>query len=169
MKNSRVITTLFIAALGVIALSQSCSRNKTAPVNYNTSIHKKPDSVYKPGVGEIMNSIIQPHHYKLWLAGAHQNWLLAEYERTQLIGGFKRIIKFHSGTAAAVAVPIVFPALENIKQKILDKDALGFKNAFISLNNSCNECHKVNHYDFIKIIAPKSPAFENQQFEVDGK
>ena len=36
-------------------------------------------NAYKPGFGEIMNSV-QINHSKLWFAGTNKNWKLAEFE-----------------------------------------------------------------------------------------
>jgi hypothetical protein len=57
-------------------------------------LQKSLDSAYKPGTGAIMNTIVQPHHLKLWFAGQHKNWALAEYERQELMGGFERFKNF---------------------------------------------------------------------------
>ena len=164
MKALMMTIMVLIWGLLFTILFQSCSDNKRTPENYNTGVHKCQDSVYQPGIGEIMNNIIQPHHYKLWLAGSYRNWQLADYEITQLTGGFKRVTKFHAGSTAAAAVPMIYPALENIKMKIRYKDLSGFKNAFSALTKSCNGCHKVTRFDFVVVMMPTSPAFDNQQF-----
>lgn len=128
------------------------------------SLQNKLDSAYVPGTGEIMNGIVQPHHYKLWLAGQHQNWTLAEYERHQLLGGFKRIQKYHKNTPEANAVPMIYPEIEAIKQAISQKDAADFNKHFVLLTNTCNTCHQATKYEFNVITVPATPGFGNQQF-----
>ena len=34
---------------------------------------------YVPGIGDMMSSLVQPRHAKLWLAGQEKNWELAAY------------------------------------------------------------------------------------------
>jgi hypothetical protein len=52
------------------------------------SLQNKLDSAYKPGTGALMNTIVQPHHIKLWFAGQNKNWALTEYEKTGINGWF---------------------------------------------------------------------------------
>jgi len=122
------------------------------------------DSVYVPGFGEIMNGIVQPHHYKLWLAGRHQNWTLAEYERHQLLGGFIRIQKYHKSTSEANAIPMIYPEMEALKKAIGQKDSSAFRQHFVLLTNTCNNCHRVTKHEFNIIIVPATPEYGNQQF-----
>src|ERR1700730_2244615 len=53
--------------------------------------------VYRPVMSDLMNSIIQPRHIKLWLAGKDRNWAYADYELHNLQGAFPRM---------AVAIPL---------------------------------------------------------------
>lgn len=106
------------------------------------SLQKKLDSAYVPGIGEIMNGIIQPHHYKLWLAGKQENWTLAEYERHQLAGGFKRILKYHKSTKEAATMVMIYPELKALENAIRQKDSNAFKDHFALLTNTCNTCHQ---------------------------
>jgi hypothetical protein len=39
---------------------------------------------YNPGMGDLMNGIVQPRHAKLGLAGREQNWELAAYALHEL-------------------------------------------------------------------------------------
>ena len=128
------------------------------------SLKKQITGAYIPGTGEIMNGIIQPHHYKLWLAGQTKNWKLAAYESDLLAGGFKRIEKYHHGSKTAEAIPMINPELTAINKAIRNKDKIEFKNGFVLLTNACNTCHSAMGYDFNIIKVPSKPAFENQQF-----
>jgi len=47
--------------------------------------------VYRPVTSDLMNSLIQPRHIKLWLAGQARNWEYAEYERHNIGGALARI------------------------------------------------------------------------------
>lgn len=128
------------------------------------SLQNKLDSVYKPGTGAIMNTIVQPHHLKLWFAGQSKNWALAEYERQELMGGFEKIQLYHKNKPEAAAVAMIFPAMDAVEKAIRDKDAIAFKSNFVALTNTCNTCHKALKYEFNVIRIPDTNSFYNQSF-----
>jgi hypothetical protein len=128
------------------------------------SLQNKLDSVYIPGTGAIMNTIVQPHHLKLWFAGQNKNWALAEYERQELRGGFEKIQKYHKNKPEAAAVAMIYPAIDNIEKAIRDKDAIAFKSNFVVLTNTCNTCHQALKYEFNVIKVPAANSFGDQSF-----
>jgi hypothetical protein len=128
------------------------------------SLQNKINATYVPGIGEIMNGIVQPHHYKLWLAGEHKNWMLAEYERHMLLGGFKRIQIYHKTDPVTSDVPMIFPEMDSLEIAITQKDTKAFKNHFILLTNACNTCHQATKYEFNVITVPTTAGFGNQKF-----
>jgi hypothetical protein len=128
------------------------------------SLQNEVHSAYKPGTGAIMNTIVQPHHLKLWFAGQNKNWALAEYERQELMGGFEKIQKLHKDKPEAAAVAMIFPALDAIEKAIREKDAKAFKNNFALLTNTCNTCHQALKYGFNVIKVPATNSFDNQSF-----
>jgi len=160
----RISILIFAFTLPVITLF-SCSQTSDNRLSTQIdSIKKQLKAAYVPGTGEIMNGIIQPHHYKLWLAGHQQNWTLAEYERHQLLGGFKRIEKYHKGTPEAAAAPMIYPEITAIEIAISQKDEKAFKNHFALMTNVCNTCHQATKYEFNVITVPTAPDFGNQHF-----
>src|SRR3978361_1253273 len=82
------------------------------------SLQNEVNSAYKPGTGALMSTIVQPHHLKLWFAGQHKNWALAEYERKELMGGFEKIQIYHKDKPEAAAVAMIFPAMNAIEKSI---------------------------------------------------
>src|ERR1700684_2347308 len=50
-------------------------------------------TIFNPGVGELMNIIVQPRPTKLWLAGRDANWSLAEYEVKELRAALANVAK----------------------------------------------------------------------------
>jgi len=162
MKRLSILILAFSLSMFTIVSCNSSSNDQLS--NQIDSLKSQVKAAYVPGTGEIMNGIIQPHHYKLWLAGQQKNWTLAEYERHQLLGGFKRIEKYHKGTPEATAVPMIYPEITAIEIAISQKDAAAFKNHFVMLTNACNTCHQATKYEFNVITVPGTPAFGNQQF-----
>jgi hypothetical protein len=164
MKRLSIIVILFILPVAFMAsCEQPAGGNKALQARVD-SLQSKLDSAYVPGTGEIMNGIVQPHHYKLWLAGQQQNWKLAEYERHQLSGGFKRIRKYHKNTPEAAALAMIYPEMDALEKAIKQKDAAAFKNHFALLTNTCNICHQATKYEFNVITVPSAPNFDNQRF-----
>jgi hypothetical protein len=118
------------------------------------SLQNEVDSAYKAWHWALMNTIVQPHHVKLWFAGQHKNWALAEYERQELMGGFEKIQKYHKDKPEAAAVAMIFPAMNAIEKAIKAKDESAFKNNFILVTNACNTCHQALKYGFNVIKVP---------------
>jgi hypothetical protein len=163
MKRLLLIISLFFLSTAFFAGCQQSGDNAKLLARID-SLQKKVDSAYVPGTGEIMNGIVQPHHYKLYLAGQQQNWTLAEYERRQLAGGFKRIVKYHKHSEAANAMGMIYPELNALEKVIKDKNPEGFKNHFALLTQTCNNCHQVTKHEFNVITVPSAQAFGNQRF-----
>ncbi|MHB8206543.1 hypothetical protein [Mucilaginibacter sp.] len=149
-----------------ISLMVGCeqSGSESASLARIDSLQNKLDSAYTPGTGAIMNTIVQPHHLKLWFAGQNKNWALAEYERQELMGGFEKVQKFHKNKPEAAAVTMIFPAMDAIEKAIRDKDAVAFKRDFVVLTNNCNTCHQALKYGFNVIKVPATNSFGNQSF-----
>lgn len=160
---SRVWMLLVLPLLLFLSCNQSSGDRAVFQARID-DLQNQLDSVYVPGFGEIMNGIVQPHHYKLWLAGRHLNWTLAEYERHQLLGGFIRIQKYHKNTSEANALPMIYPEMDALKTAISQKDSLAFHQHFVLLTNTCNNCHRATKHEFNIIIVPATLEYGNQQF-----
>jgi len=124
---------------------------------------------YVPGLGELM-SLQQMRHVKLWLAGQAANWELADYEVDELGEGFDDIVKFHpthkdSPVAPKDAVPrMISQPLADVRAAIGRKDAAAFAQAYDSLTDGCNNCHKATNFGFNRVQRPESNPFPNQVF-----
>lgn len=160
--------SLILLALALpFALIVGCGQSGSGSADLQArvdSLKNKLDSVYKPGTGAIMNTIVQPHHLKLWFAGQHQNWALAEYERQELMGGFEKVQLYHKDKPEATAVAMIFPAVDAVEKAIREKDANAFKTSFVQLTKTCNTCHQALKYEFNVIKVPVTNSFDNQQF-----
>jgi hypothetical protein len=155
---------LFFFLLIAVVSCQQTSNKKKVPSAGIDGLKISLNAAYVPGIGELMNGIIQPHHYKLWLAGEHKNWALAEYERHMLLGGFKRIQIYHKTDPVAANVPMIFPEIDSIETSIKRKNVEAFRNHFMLLTNSCNTCHQATKYEFNVITVPTAQSFGNQKF-----
>jgi hypothetical protein len=160
---SLILLSLALPFSLMVGCEQSGDKNADMQARID-SLQNGLNSVYKPGTGAIMNTIVQPHHLKLWFAGQHKNWALAEYERQELMGGFEKIQKLHKDKPEATAVAMIFPAMDAVEKAIREKDANAFKNNFVMLTNTCNTCHQALKYGFNVIKVPVTNSFDDQQF-----
>jgi hypothetical protein len=160
---SLILLSLALPFSLMVGCEQSGDKNADMQARID-SLQNSLNSAYKPGTGAIMNTIVQPHHLKLWFAGQHKNWALAEYERQELMGGFEKIQKLHKDKPEATAVAMIFPAMDAVEKAIREKDANAFKNNFVVLTNTCNTCHQALKYGFNVIKVPATNNFDDQQF-----
>jgi len=130
---------------------------------------KPPTKPYAPGLGEIM-TFTQMRHAKLWLAGSAGNWDLAAYEVSELEEGFHDAAEFHPNDESS-PVPIgkfvtamTSGPLAALRAAIDKKNAGAFTEAFDSLTDACNACHRATGHGFNVITRPKGNAFLNQDF-----
>ncbi len=128
------------------------------------SLKRKIDNSYKPGLGEFMSGI-QVHHAKLWFAGTHQNWKLADFEINEIQEALESIRKYNSDRPEVKSLGMIIPAIDTLNSAIAQKSPLLFKSAFITLTNTCNNCHKATQHEFNIITIPTSPPISNQSFK----
>ena len=120
-------------------------------------------------MGDLMNTLVQPRHLKLGLAGQAQNWPLAQYALEQLRAAFANIVsampKF-SGMPVGELVDVALgPPLKAVDTAIKQQDAKKFAAAYNQLSQGCNACHMELDHPYVVIKTPDASAFPNQDFE----
>jgi hypothetical protein len=150
----------------IVILLWSC--NSSTPSrkllqNKIDSLENELHHAYKPGLGEMMSNI-QVHHGKLWFAGLHQNWQLADFEVHEIIETFDEIEHFQTDRKETKLIKMIRPALDSINQSIQQKNAVQFKKDFVLLTNTCNSCHHAVDFGFNVVKTPTSVPFSNQEF-----
>lgn len=128
------------------------------------SLEQKINDGYKPGFGEFMSGI-QVHHAKLWFAGTNENWELADFEIHEIMESVDDIKKYETDRIESKSIPMIEPALDSVSAAIQNKNMIQFKNSFVLLTNTCNNCHKAVNYSFNDVKIPDSPPFSNQVFK----
>jgi hypothetical protein len=129
------------------------------------SLQKQLDKTYRPGLGEFMSGI-QLHHAKLWFAGQHQNWPLADFEIHEILESLDDIELFCKDRPEVKSIQMLKPAIDSVTNAIQQKNLPLFKNSFSALTNTCNDCHKATDHGFNVVIIPTSPPVSNQDFKV---
>jgi len=128
------------------------------------SLQQQIDKSYKPGFGEFMSSI-QVHHEKLWFAGINQNWKLADFEINEIKESLEDIQTYCTDRPERKSLTMIDRPLDSISYAIQQKDEALFKKNFITLTNTCNNCHKATEHEFNVIKIPDTPPFSNQEFK----
>ncbi|MEO6720436.1 MAG: hypothetical protein ABIN67_08715 [Ferruginibacter sp.] len=152
-----------IVTIGLNACNQPTDRNQILE-NRIDSLEKKLSETYKPGFGEFMSSI-QVHHAKLWFAGQDQNWKLADFEIHEIMESLENIKKYQTEREESKKIDMLNPALDNINIAIQQKNSSAFKNSYIALTNTCNNCHHAVEFEFNVVKIPETPPFSNQSFK----
>jgi hypothetical protein len=116
---------------------------------------------YVPPLNLIMVAT-QLSHFKLWYAGAVQNWPLANYELAQIrtsIDNAKRLYPNNNLNMTPMT-----PAADEVDNAIKEKDRVMFSNAFSKLTAECNNCHEATGFGFIKMRDPILSPIETSPF-----
>lgn len=128
------------------------------------SLSKRVDSTYSPGLGEFMVSM-QLHHSKLWFTGKNGNWELANFELGEIRETLEDIQHYNRDRPEVKELPMIFSPLDSLKSAIEGKNLPAFTRSYISLTNTCNNCHQVTKHGFNKIKMPEAPPVTDQIFD----
>ena|SRR5439155_5102194 len=155
---------LLIATLYILASCNDQNKQVTQMQSKIDSLQKQLAESYKPGLGEFMSGI-QMHHAKLWFAGQNQNWALANFEVHEIQESLDDIRNFCQDRPEVKAMGMINPAVDSVNNAIQQKNLQLFKNSFISLTNTCNNCHKATDHGFNVVIIPTNSPVTNQDFK----
>ncbi|HTQ33622.1 MAG TPA: hypothetical protein VMI30_05595 [Stellaceae bacterium] len=160
-------------ALALVAAPAQAQQQMNMPMKGMPGMNMdetKSGAAYHPGLGDLMITLVQPHHIKLGLAGAARNWPLAAYELDELQETFdtvgKLIVKHGSLQIAPTIAATVRPAMEPLDKAIAAKDGAAFAKAYAALTDACNACHRSADHSMIMIKVPDgaNTAFPDQEF-----
>jgi hypothetical protein len=166
------IALLLIAALPLVhageALSQAPQQPATTRPATSAPAGGAASSPYVMTMGDMMNTLIQPRHAKLGLAGHAENWTLAAYAATEIRQAFAGIVKAQpkfSGMPVGELVDVAInPPLNALDTAIKQQDTQKFAAAYDQLTQGCNACHMELNHPYVVIKTPDASAFPNQDF-----
>jgi hypothetical protein len=165
--------TTFIAifAIGVIAAG-SVGFWQTARSPAQQPASPPPPNAPAPFVmamGDMMNTLVQPRHAKLGLAGQAGNWPLANYALAEIRQAFtgiaKAVPKFRGMPVGELADVALTAPLNAVEAAIKQQDPKKFAAAYDQLSQGCNACHIELDHPYVVIKAPDASAFPNQDFK----
>jgi|SRR5579862_8045955 hypothetical protein len=123
---------------------------------------------FNPGIGDLMNMVVQPHHIKLWLAGREGNWALAEYEAKEVRSALANVAKarpnFRNQPVSELIETFTGAPFKTLDAAVHDHDAAKFADAYAGLNSGCNGCHTALNQPQVVIKVPEQPFFPDQDF-----
>jgi hypothetical protein len=123
---------------------------------------------YVPGVGDLMNLLVQPRHAKLGLALRARNWELAEYGHKLMAQAFRTVAavqpKFRNTTVSEAIESMTGEAMRDLDDAIRSRDPKKADAAFAALTDGCNSCHTALGHAFVVIKVPEASGFPNQDF-----
>ena len=111
----------------------------------------------------LMMVATQLSHFKLWYAGAVQNWPLANYELTQIRTGIERAKRLYPNNVQP-NMTMMAPAADEVDNAIKAKDGVKFSKSFSKLTAACNSCHEATGFGFIKMRDPTLSPIETSPF-----
>src|SRR5215469_5211119 len=130
---------------------------------------QEPAVPYVMTMGDMMNTLIQPRHAKLGIAGHAGNWALAEYALVEIRQAFAGIVKaqpsFRGYPVADLADAALKQPLAAVADAIKAQDPKKFAVAYDQLTQGCNACHASLDHPFVVIKVPDASAFPNQDFD----
>jgi len=160
--------TAALAAFLVLAIPATAQQHTNMP-GMDTQ-ETRSNAPFRPGLGDLMTAFVQPHHIKLGLAGAAQNWPLADYELDELKETFDTVAKLilkHGRLSIPEAIKsTVVQPLDAVDAAIKAKDPAAFTKAYVDLTSACNACHQSAAHPMIVIKVPdiSGTAFPDQDF-----
>jgi cytochrome c553 len=153
-------TMKHFAALAIVVASASLPvlAQEQKPENSQD----RPQEHYVPRLNTLM-MVTQLGHFKLWYAGAVQNWPLANYELTQIRANIVDARRLHPDTSGS-DMSMMTPPTDDLDEAIKAKDSAKFAKAFGKLTAACNSCHEAAGVGFVKIREPRLSPIETSPF-----
>ena len=153
-------TMKHLAALAILGMAASAPVLAQEQKPENSQEHQQ--ERYVPRFNTLM-MVTQLGHFKLWYAGAVQNWALANYELAQLRANMVDASKLYPNNSKSDMSEMKPPA-DDLDEAIKAKDSAKFAKAFSKLTAACNSCHEAAGFGFIKIRDPRLSPIETSPF-----
>jgi hypothetical protein len=165
IRIARIVVLAALSLAGAIGVAAS----QTAPPTPPATTGPVAALPYVMGMGDLMNTLIQPRHTKLGLAGKAENWPLANYALSELRQAFAGIVKavpkFRGMPVGDLVDLALTQPLNAVEAAIKQQDAQKFTAAYDQLSQGCNACHMELDHPYVVIKTPDASAFPDQEFK----
>ena len=105
---------------------------------------------------------------KLHFAGQAGNWALADFYLHEIDEMAETIIEakvVDEGVKVGELMKAMLPpSIASVQEAIQSRDPAEFASRYEGLLSSCNACHTSTRHAFVKIVVPKEPTYQNQDF-----
>ena len=145
-----------------IAIAVSVCSAASLPVLADDQKPMTEQQGYTPRLNSLM-MLTQLGHFKLWYAGAVQNWPLAGYELAQIRANIVDAKRLYPNNSQS-NMTMMMPSADDLDAAIKAKDSVKFRAAFTKLTSACNSCHEATGFGFIKIREPRLSPIETSPF-----
>jgi hypothetical protein len=123
---------------------------------------------YRPGLGDLMTTTVQPRHTKLGFAGREKNWIYAAYELRELEEAFDRLSvqwpQWQRVRIVELVETMIRDPLYDLGLAIKEKNEIEYAAAYRKLTEACNGCHQAAKRPFVVIQEPRDNMFPDQDF-----
>jgi hypothetical protein len=161
-------TLLAIAAVLALGATGSATAQQPAASAVSANAPGEAPIPYTMTMGDMMDTLVQPRHAKLGLAGQAANWPLAAYALAEIREAFAGITKakprFRGLPVAELAEAALSQPLAAVDAAIKQHDPQKFAAAYVQLSQGCNACHAALDHAFVVIKPADTSAFANQDF-----
>ena len=159
--TGRLVTLLAVLIAIALPVAGDAQQNQAAP------------AAYRPGLGDLMTTTVQPRHIKLGLAGQLGNWPYAAYELHELQEAFDRAAAvwptFRKFSIPDMMASVAKEPMAAVATAIEAGDANSFVVAYGQLTAACNTCHQSTERGMIVIQRPEASPFPDQDFRSPPK
>jgi hypothetical protein len=123
---------------------------------------------YRPGLGDLMTTTVQPRHTKLGIAGQEKNWAYAAYELHELQESFDRAARvwpmYRKSNIAELLASTMKEPMDAVAEAIKSADPAKFNDTYARLTATCNACHQSTERPLVVIQVPQTSPFPDQDF-----
>jgi hypothetical protein len=167
--NKRLVLAAVFAALSLFgAAGAGMTQMAQQPAPQTPPPPSAAPLAYAMTMGDMMNTLVQPRHAKLGLAGQAENWPLAGYAIVEIRQAFAGIVKaqprFRGLPVGELVEAALNQAMTAVETAIKQKDPQKFAAAYDQLTQGCNACHAATDHPYVVIKTPDASAFPNQEF-----
>jgi hypothetical protein len=159
---------LFAGAILVAAPVALMTASAQAPAPPAASEAPAAPQAYRPGLGDLMTTTVQPRHTKLAFALREKNWRYAAYEAHELEEAFDRLAQvwpeWRKIQITGLVDTMIREPIRNVAQAIKEKDEAKFAETYAKLTDGCNACHQAARRVPIVIQVPDAAMFPDQDF-----
>jgi len=74
--------------------------------------------------------------------------------------------KYQNEREESKFIDMMDPALDSITSAIKNKEVTSFKNSYIFLTNTCNNCHLETEFEYNIVKIPEIQQYSNQDFSL---